>query len=87
MNIEDFLKDSRTTLPPLDMLGIYSHMTTAQPIQPLTPRQYSTYIRERKLGSGSFEGVDKVINVSTGALYARKIFCGPQWGKGKDCRR
>lgn len=85
--VEDFLQDSRTALPLLDVLGIDSHTTTAQPSQPLTPRQLPIYIREGKLGSGSFGGVDKVIDVSTGAIYARKEFYEPQWGKGKERRR
>ncbi len=85
--VEDFLKDSRTPLPPLVMLGIYSHATTAQPSQPLTPRQYPIYICEQKLGSGSFGRVDKVIDVSSGAIYARRKFYEPQWGKGEKCRR
>ena len=37
-NLEEFLKDSYTALPPLDVLGIDSHITTVQPSQPLTPR-------------------------------------------------
>lgn len=78
--VEDFLNDSAL---PLDVLGIYSHTTTAQPSQPFTPRQYPIYIRERKLGSGSFGEVDKVIDVSTGAIYARKKFHEPPWGKGR----
>jgi len=85
--VDEFLKDSRTALPPLDVLGIDSHTTTAQPSQPLTPRQLHIYIRERKLGSGSFGGVDKVIDVSTGALYARKEFYEPQWRNGKERKR
>ena len=85
--VEGFLEDSRTALPPLNVLGIYSHTTTAQPSQPLTPRQLPIYIRERKLGSGSFGGVDKVIDVSTGVIYTRKEFYEPQWGKGKERRR
>lgn len=84
---DEFLEDSRTALPPLDVLGIDSHTTTAQPSQPLTPKQLPIYIRERKLGSGSFGGVDKVINVSTGAIYARKEFYEPQWEKRKERRR
>ena len=86
-NVEKFLKNSRTALPLLDGLGMDSHTTTAQPSQPLTPRQLPIYIRERKLGSGSFGGVDKVMDVSTGAIYARKEFYEPQWKKGKERRR
>lgn len=86
-NVKDFLQNSRTCLPPLDVLGIDSQTTTAQPSQPLTPKQLPIYIRERRLGSGSFGGVDKVIDVSTGAIYARKEYYEPQWGKGKERRR
>ncbi|KAI9777559.1 MAG: hypothetical protein M1816_004702 [Peltula sp. TS41687] len=79
----DFLEAGRTALPPLDVLGIYSHTTTAQPSQPLTPRRYPVYISERKLGSGSFGAVDKVIDASTGSSYARKQFYEPPWGKAQ----
>ena len=31
--------------------------------------------------------MDKVIDVSIDAIYARKEFYEPQWGKGKERRR
>lgn len=86
-NVEKFLQKGRTDLPSLDVLGIDSHTTTAQPSQPLTPRQLPIYICERKLGSGSFGRVDKVIDVSTGAIHAGKTFYEPQWGEGQERRR
>lgn len=76
--VTKFLNDSRNALPPLDVLGIESYITTAQPSQPLTPRQLPIYICERKLGSASFGGVNKGIDVSTGAIYACKKFYEPQ---------
>ncbi|KAL9606105.1 MAG: hypothetical protein Q9179_000731 [Wetmoreana sp. 5 TL-2023] len=85
--IEEFLKSSRTALPPLGVLGIDSYTTTAQPSQALTPRQLPIYISEQELGSGSFGRVDKVINVSTGAIFARKIFYELQWGMNEERRR
>jgi hypothetical protein len=85
-NVNKFLDQSRTALPPLDMLGINSHTTTAQPSQPLTPRQLPVYIRERTLGSGSFGGVNMVTDVSTGSIYARKQFYEPTWVKDKNRR-
>ena len=85
--VEEFLKDRCSALPPLDVLGIDSYTTTVQPSQPLSPRRLPVYISERKLGSGAFGGVDKVMNVSTGAIYARKEFYEPQWGKGVERRR
>lgn len=86
-NVEEFFKNTRTIFPPLDVLGIDSYTITAQPSQPLVFRQYFIYIRERRLGSGSFGGVDKIIDVSTGAIYARKEFYRPQLGKGKKCKK
>lgn len=85
--VEKFLNNSRTTLSSLDMLGIDSYTTIAQSSQSLTFRQYPIYIRERKLGSGAFERVDKVIDVSIGAIYARKEFYESQWGKGNERKR
>ena len=86
-NVKEFLKSSRTDLPPLSTLGMESHITTAQPSQPLTPRQLPIYISERNLGSGSFGNVDKVIDVSTGAIYARKEFKEPPLAKSTERRR
>ncbi|KAF7502516.1 hypothetical protein GJ744_005637 [Endocarpon pusillum] len=86
-NVQDFLQDNPTAPPSLDVLGIQSHTATAQCSQPLTPRQLPIYICERKLGTGSFGSVDKVIDVSTGAIFARKEFYESQWGKGGNRRK
>ncbi|MCJ1382858.1 hypothetical protein MMC17_005971 [Xylographa soralifera] len=83
-NVKEFLEES---LPSLSVLGIDSHTTTAQPSQPLTPRQLPIYIYEGRLGSGSFGQVDRVIDVSTGAIYARKEFFEPQWRQGEERRK
>lgn len=85
--VKDFLEQSSTALPPVDGLGIDSYMTTAQPSQASTPRQLPVYISERELGRGSFGRVDRVIDVSTGGMYARKEFYEPQWGKNEERRR
>jgi hypothetical protein len=82
-NVNDFLANSRTTPLPLDVLGIYSHTITTQPSQPFTPRLHPVYICERKIGSGSFGGVDIVIDVSTGSIYARKQFYESLWERNK----
>ena len=86
-NVKEFLENSRMDLPPLNILGMESHITIVQPSQPLTPRQLPIYISERNLGSGSFGKVDKVVNVSTGATYARKEFKEPPLAKSTECRR
>ena len=64
-NVKKFLICSRSSLPSLGTLGMESHITTAQPSQPLTPRQLPIYISERNLGSGLFRNIDKVIDIST----------------------
>ncbi|KAI9777434.1 MAG: hypothetical protein M1816_004724 [Peltula sp. TS41687] len=84
--VKKFLDESRTALP-LEMLGIYSHTTTAQLSQSLTPRRHPIYISEQKLGGGSFGTVDKVIDVSTGAEYARKQFYEPVWRRDERRRK
>lgn len=85
--VKKFLEQSSTALPPVDGLGIDSYTTTVQPSQASTPRQLPVYISERELGRGSFGRVDRVMDVSTGAIYARKEFYEPQWGKNKEHRR
>lgn len=85
--VEEFVKDSRTILPPLDVLGIDSHTTTAQPSQSFTPKQLPIYVRERELDRGSFGRVEKVVDVSIGATYARKEFYEPRWEMSEERRR
>ncbi|KAI9778186.1 MAG: hypothetical protein M1816_004238 [Peltula sp. TS41687] len=78
---------SRTADPPLGVLSIDSYTTTAMPSQSLTPGQRPIYIHEVVLGSGSFGQVDRVIDVSTGAIYAHKEFYEPSWAKDGERRK
>lgn len=78
-NVEEFLAGPNDLT--FNGLGIYT--STKLPSLSLTPRRSPIYIRERESGRGSFGGVDKVIDVSTGAIYARKSFFELQWGKYK----
>lgn len=73
-NVNIFLEESRSALPALDVLGIYSHKTTAPPSQPLSPRQRPIYLKDKELGSGAFGNVYRVIDVSTGSTHASKEF-------------
>jgi serine/threonine protein kinase len=82
--VKKFIMNRQNSLPELDVLGINSHITTAQPSQPFTPRRHPIYISERKLGAGSWGEVDLVINVSTGVTYARKRFYQPTWRGNKN---
>ena len=87
MNVTDFLKLSQTADPPLGGLSIESHMTEVAPSQSRTPGQCPVYIHEEPLGKGSFGQVDRVIDVSTGAIYAHKAFHEPLWAKRTERRR
>ncbi|KAL8650293.1 MAG: hypothetical protein Q9210_003912 [Variospora velana] len=86
-NTTEFLKLSQTADPPLGGLNIDSYMTEVAPSQSRTPGQRPVYIHEEPLGKGSFGQVDKVIDVSTGAIYAHKTFHEPLWAKYTERRR
>ena len=82
-NMDRFLLLSRTFDPPLGGLRIDSYTTEVAPSQSRTPGQRPVYISESFLGEGMFGRVDRVINASTGAIYARKTFREPPWATGK----
>ncbi len=86
-NVENFLINNRTTCSSLNVLKIHSYTTTAQLNQSFTLKQLSIYIRERKLRNDSFEEIDKVINVSIDAIYARQKFYESQWEKSKKRKK
>ncbi|KAL8904664.1 MAG: hypothetical protein Q9207_003113 [Kuettlingeria erythrocarpa] len=86
-NATKFLELSRTADPPLGGLGIDSYTTEVAPSQSRTPGQRPIYIHEEPLGKGSFGKVDRVINVSTGAVYAHKTFHEPLWAKYTERER
>ena len=86
-NVKKFLNHSRTADPPLGVLSIDSYTTTVMPSQCLTPGQRPIYIHEEELGRGSFGRVDRVVNVSTGAIYAHKEFYEPKWRKDGESRK
>ena len=85
--MDRFLMLSRTADPPLGGLSIDSYTTEVAPSQSRTPGQRPVYISECSLGKGSFGHVDRVIDASTGAIYARKTFHEPPSAKGKGHQR
>lgn len=85
--VEKFLKISRIANPSLGDLSIVSHTTEVAPSQSRTPRQRPVYISEGSLGKGSFGQVDRVIDVSTGAIYARKTFFEPSWERDEKRKK
>lgn len=86
-NVTEFLKLSQTANPPLGGLSIDSYTTEVAPSQSRTPGQRPVYMHEEPLGKGAFGQVDRVIDVSTGAIYAHKTFHEPLWAKHTERRR
>lgn len=83
-NVGKFLDHSQNADPLLDGLSIDSYTTEVAPSQSRTPGQRPIYIHEWKLGKGSYGQVDRVVDVSTGAVYARKKFFKPSWDKDNE---
>jgi len=77
--VEEFLNNE----PALDGLAIY---TPTEPATPSLVPRLPIYIRDRELGHGSFGSVHKVIDVSTGEIYARKSFYEPRWERSEKRR-
>ena len=69
-----FLEAKEAALPSLDSLGIYSQRSTAPPSQPLTPKDTTLYILDESLGGGGGGEVYRLVDVSTGAVFAGKEF-------------
>lgn len=87
--VTEFLNHSRsqTADPLLDGLSITSRTTEVAPSQSHTPGQRPVYVHEDFLGKGSFGQVDRVIDVSIGAIYAHKTFHEPSWAKSNERQR
>lgn len=78
-HVEKFVK----TAPTLDVLAKCTPTELASPaLKPFLP----IYVGERELGCGSFGSVDKVINVNTREIFARKNFFEPQWARSEKRR-
>ena len=80
-NVGKFLEYSQTADPFLGGLSIDSYTTEVAPGQSRTPGQRPIYIHVEPLGKGAFGQVDKVIDVSTGAIYAHKTFHESPWAR------
>ncbi|KAJ9624519.1 Protein kinase protein rad53 [Taxawa tesnikishii (nom. ined.)] len=73
------LRESTSTLPPFSTLDIQSQSTTAAPTTSHSPGQGPVYLVYEELGRGEFGTVHKVVDVSTGYVYAGKEFMRPGW--------
>lgn len=77
--VRSYLEKSRNAIGPLDLLNIHSLQSTAAPTEPVSPRQHPIYIMGNELGRGNFGRVYKAKNVSTGEIYAAKLFKENLW--------
>ena len=78
-NLQSYMADKQTALPPIENIGFGGYESTARPSQSLTPRKGSIYIWKQELGTGSCGRVDLLINVSDGSEHAQKRFYKPPW--------
>ncbi|KAL8907055.1 MAG: hypothetical protein Q9207_001635 [Kuettlingeria erythrocarpa] len=78
---EAYLEERRNAFPSLSQLGVESQQTTALLTAQHSPRQQPIYLPEEELGRGGFGTVYKAVNVSTGSVYAAKVFHGRHWRK------
>ncbi|KAK2746812.1 hypothetical protein FQN57_002854 [Myotisia sp. PD_48] len=68
---------SLTEPPTFDANGNSSQLGDAQVVDLFDPKQNPIYLSEKVIGAGSYGIVDVVRDVSTGALFARKLFFKP----------
>jgi hypothetical protein len=76
-NLAGFIEASYAALSPLYQLGIDSQPSTAEASQGLTLKQHPVYINQQLFGKGAFGAVNKIINMSSASIYARKTFFKP----------
>ena len=89
-----YFEERRNALPPLSQLDMESQQTTAgitarhsptqhsprqEPPRQKLPEQKPIYLSKEELGRGGFGTVRKVVDVSTGDVYAGKEFYHGNW--------
>ncbi|KAL8856088.1 MAG: hypothetical protein Q9178_007283 [Gyalolechia marmorata] len=72
-------RERHSTLPLMGQLGVESQQPTATVTASESPRQHSIYLKQAKLGAGTFGTVYKVVDVSTGSVYAGKASHDGSW--------
>ena len=76
-SLQNFINAGRVDLPTVTALGLDSGTTTAIPSHSRTPGQGPIYVNLSLIGQGEFGAVHRVIDVSTGNIYAGKRFRHP----------
>ena len=73
--VRKYLRNSREAVPPLGLLGFGNISITAyQSCKQVSRSHAPIYHKISNVGKGGFGIVEKVLNVSTGEIYARKKF-------------
>ena len=86
-HVHSYLEASRNAIVPLDLLDIHSLQSTAAPTESVSPRRRPIYIMGKELGRGDFGRVYWANNVSTGDIYAAKIFQENRWRREVEIMR
>jgi hypothetical protein len=81
--VKEFLENSRA-VSTVTGLDINDPLPTASLSQPLTLGGSRILISEDLLGQGSFGEVDRVVDVNTDTIYARKTFLKTQEGQTEE---
>lgn len=86
-NLRTFVMQSQTTVPPLDILGLDSSVTTAAASQSQTPGQRPIYLDDGFIGRGQYGEVRRIIKARDGKYYAAKKFIPPNKDPKRDKKR
>ncbi|KAI9789619.1 MAG: hypothetical protein M1816_005928 [Peltula sp. TS41687] len=78
-HLASYLKEAGNAIGPLGLLDIRSQDSTAAPTKPSGLTDNAIYRKVEKLGSGEFGTVYKALDVSTGHVYAAKVFRRGHW--------
>lgn len=81
---EQYAKNIEMFLPGKPALSRHAIFPPPEPASPALGFRPPMYVSERELGRGAFGSVEKVINVGTGEIYARKTFFQPPSGRSAN---
>ncbi len=79
--VRSYLDEYQSAIVPLNSLDTGNEESTTVLTQSNSLLQESIYHQRRELGSGAFGTVHECIDVSTGHVYAAKVFYRSQWQK------
>ena len=86
-NLRVFWEKSQAALPSVGALSFGSFLSTATPSRCQSPSQGAIYLNNKRIGSGEFGEVHRVIKARDGLYYAAKTFKCPFEGSGNSRKR